>query len=139
MTRYEQGFLTKCAEYGIDGRELLKQAGLLSNTLRYGKSGLRAVKNLFTRGGEMFTSAGTPVSKEAITEAANVLKQAIKNKANNYGKQVYDTSKKVLKNFDPRTTKGIVNSVLAGTGIGAIGVAHSRGKKLDEIHQAYGF
>ena len=26
MTRYEQGFLTKCAEYGIDGRELLKQA-----------------------------------------------------------------------------------------------------------------
>ena len=27
MTRYEQGFLTKCAEYGIDGRDLLyKQA-----------------------------------------------------------------------------------------------------------------
>ena len=26
MTAYEQGFLTKCAEYGIDGSELLKQA-----------------------------------------------------------------------------------------------------------------
>ena len=26
MNRYEQGFLTKCAEYGIDGRELLKHA-----------------------------------------------------------------------------------------------------------------
>lgn len=27
MTRYEQGFLTKCAEYGVDGRALLKLAG----------------------------------------------------------------------------------------------------------------
>lgn len=26
MTAYEQGFLTKCAEYGLDGKELLKQA-----------------------------------------------------------------------------------------------------------------
>lgn len=26
MTRYEQGFLTKCAEYGVDGRRLLKRA-----------------------------------------------------------------------------------------------------------------
>lgn len=26
MTRYEQGFLTKCAEYGVDGRAMLKQA-----------------------------------------------------------------------------------------------------------------
>ena len=134
MTRYEQGFLTKCAEYGIDGRELLyKQA------LHYGDAGLKAAKNLFTRGGEMFTSAGIPVSKEAITGAVNILKQAIKNKANIYGKRVYGTGKKVLKNFDPRTTRGIVNSVLAGTGIGAIGVANSRGKELDEIHQAYGF
>lgn len=26
MTAYEQGFITKCAEYGVDGRRLLKQA-----------------------------------------------------------------------------------------------------------------
>lgn len=26
MTRYEKGFLTKCAEYGVDGRPLLKRA-----------------------------------------------------------------------------------------------------------------
>lgn len=25
MTRYEKGFLTKCAEYGIDGRYLLQK------------------------------------------------------------------------------------------------------------------
>lgn len=30
MTRYEQGFLSKCAEYGIDGKELLKQAQMPS-------------------------------------------------------------------------------------------------------------
>ena len=31
MTRYEQGFLTKCAEYGVDGRYLLyKFAGIFS-------------------------------------------------------------------------------------------------------------
>ena len=28
MTRYEQGFMNKCAEYGVDGFELLKQAKL---------------------------------------------------------------------------------------------------------------
>ena len=28
MTRYEQGFMSKCAEYGVDGRVLLKQAKL---------------------------------------------------------------------------------------------------------------
>jgi len=26
MTRYERGFLSKCAEYGVDGRRLLKMA-----------------------------------------------------------------------------------------------------------------
>ena len=41
MTSYEKGFLTKCAEYGIDGRQLLyKKAGfgallpLLNKVLR---------------------------------------------------------------------------------------------------------
>ena len=31
MTRYEQGFLTKCAEYGVDGRKLLEKIALNSN------------------------------------------------------------------------------------------------------------
>jgi len=36
MTRYEKGFIEKCAEYGVDGRALLKQASedsILKNTV----------------------------------------------------------------------------------------------------------
>ena len=34
MTRYEQGFIQKCAEYGIDGRVLLeKKAGPITSLL----------------------------------------------------------------------------------------------------------
>lgn len=29
MTRYEKGFIEKCAEYGVDGEALLKQATVL--------------------------------------------------------------------------------------------------------------
>lgn len=35
MTRYEQGFLTKCAEYGIDGRELLEKQALIGGLTGY--------------------------------------------------------------------------------------------------------
>ena len=44
MTRYEQGFLNKCAEYGVDGRSILyKRAGggkLLAGTAGAGVGGL---------------------------------------------------------------------------------------------------
>ena len=33
MTSYEQGFLTKCAEYGIDGRQLLEKRALDTATV----------------------------------------------------------------------------------------------------------
>ena len=40
MTRYEQGFITKCAEYGVDGQALLKQAaGPLERNVLIGSAG----------------------------------------------------------------------------------------------------
>jgi hypothetical protein len=139
MTRYEQGFLTKCAEYGIDGRELLKHAGFGSNAAQFANAGYNAVKNFFTRGGKLFVHPGRRVSKKAVNESTDVLKRALKYKLNDYGNAVYDKGKDVLGHFDPRTTRGAVNLALTGTGVGAIGVAHNHGKKLKEIHQAYGF
>lgn len=36
MTRYEYGFLTKCAEYGVDGTKLIKQAKIpIGNGLKF--------------------------------------------------------------------------------------------------------
>ena len=37
MTRYEQGFLTKCAEHGVDGRALLKSAFKISKINNIGE------------------------------------------------------------------------------------------------------
>lgn len=34
MTRYEKGFIEKCAEYGVDGVALLKQAALSQDELK---------------------------------------------------------------------------------------------------------
>ena len=53
MTRYEQGFLTKCAEYGIDGRELLKQAGLAQLAGR-----------VLERGGKALSRAGAALPEK---------------------------------------------------------------------------
>lgn len=46
MTRYEQGFLTKCAEYGVDGTELLKEARM--KVLPRARKSLLRLKQLFT-------------------------------------------------------------------------------------------
>jgi hypothetical protein len=49
MTRYEKGFLTKCAEYGIDGRELLyKQVVKLPKLPKYIKDRLYKIKGMPT-------------------------------------------------------------------------------------------
>ena len=54
MTRYEQGFLTKCAEYGIDGRELLyKQAGFAQFAGR-----------VLERGGKALSRAGAQLPEK---------------------------------------------------------------------------
>ena len=50
MTRYEQGFLTKCAEYGIDGRELLYKKAGIGSTL---KKVLSKIKRFYTYPGEI--------------------------------------------------------------------------------------
>jgi hypothetical protein len=50
MTRYEQGFLTKCAEYGIDGRELLYKQALLGSSLN---KVLRKIKRFYTYPGKI--------------------------------------------------------------------------------------
>lgn len=63
MTAYEQGFLTKCAEYGVDGRLLLKQA-----QAKWNRTGL---------GGAIGGTAGAIYG--AVTSKKRNLRAALKN------------------------------------------------------------
>lgn len=51
MTRYEQGFMRKCAEYGVDGRRLLVKISMYKKWPKLNKefqSLVRRVSNAFT-------------------------------------------------------------------------------------------
>jgi len=51
MTRYEQGFMRKCAEYGVDGRGLLKQALLGVNKFTLANYGPEVAAGALLGGG----------------------------------------------------------------------------------------
>ena len=70
MTRYEKGFLTKCAEYGVDGRALLmKNAG----GAKFKPDGLkragRALINFFGSFGRVKSPIGETVSEGSMHRA----------------------------------------------------------------------
>ncbi len=96
MTNFEQGFIDKCAEHGVDANELLKEAGKLD-----------ALK----KGGKKLWGKAKATGRKAKTEAKNKAREivtAVKGKASgkkmtvdklkNKGKYIKDRTMDRLKN-----------------------------------------
>jgi len=72
MTRYEQGFMSKCAEYGVDGRVMLKHAQSAGKLLGFGAN---AAKNFLRNGARGFSPAKI-LTRAAYTGKPQVLSRA---------------------------------------------------------------
>jgi hypothetical protein len=77
MTNYERGFITKCAEYGVDPAELIKQAGFLDAMLK-GLGNLGSVGKMYGSSlWNILKGAGKGIGKSTAS-AFNLAKPELK-------------------------------------------------------------
>lgn len=97
MTRYEQGFLNKCAEYGVDGRRLLVKTSTYKKWPKLNKE----FKSLIRRVSNAYTGK-TDLNKFDIEKAIRIM---AKNESSRHN-ALWDDYIKLRTNTMPRIVTG---------------------------------